>query len=158
MVDENTKKSRETSVSSASGATLSVVIHKLKIVDCADDDEDMNISLGIRVRNASSEIPLFYKEYKDVYVEEETKIGNDSKCVFFPGERVETQANVNEVVIRVAMETLDGDGFNWNGHHDHVKKVAGLSLGENRFTEGKQHSHNPVCQGVYELNYSIILT
>ncbi|MEK6288747.1 MAG: hypothetical protein AABO57_23770 [Acidobacteriota bacterium] len=160
MAEENTEQLKETGqpFSLTTTATLSIIINKLKIVDCADDDEDMNIRLAIYVTGTGGEARVFAKSYDDVYVEEEGKIGNDSRCTFFAGERVTNLADVTRVKIGVFLETLDGDGFDWKGHHDHIKEVANLSLGDNTFVEGKQHSHNTECEGVYELNYSIVIS
>lgn len=137
-------------------AVVDIQIDKLKIVDCADDDEDMNIRLAIYVKNSKGQWDRkLSKSYNDVYVEEHGKIGNDSKCTFFIGERVSQTADVDEVKIDVFLHTLDGDGFNWGGHHAHTKEISALRKGLNNFHENKGNSNNPNTQGVYELDYSI---
>jgi hypothetical protein len=98
---------------------------------------------------------VFSKELIDVYVEEEGKIGNESRCVFFAGERVDRLAGVDEVRIDVDLNTRDGDGFAWGGHHNHAKSTAGLVPSTNNFNEGKAQSSNPGSEGTYEIAYTI---
>jgi hypothetical protein len=134
---------------------ISVTINRLKISDCADDDEDMDLRLAIYVRRGGQEERVFSKELIDVYVEEEGKIGNDSRCVFFAGERADGLAAVDEVRIDADLSTRDGDGFAWGGHHNHVKNTSGLASGNNSFIEGKAQSSNAGSQGAYDLSYTI---
>jgi hypothetical protein len=133
---------------------LAITINRLKIIDCADDDEDMNIRLRVFIEHAGKEERLYSRAYEDVYVEEEGKIGNDSKCIFFPGDRINPH-QADRVWIDVDLETLDGDGLGWNGHHIHTKNAHALSQGDNHFRERKEHSSNPASEGVYELDYTI---
>ena len=138
-------------------STIDIIVNRLKIVDCADDDEDMDLRLSMYVKRGGKESRVFNKELIDVYVEEEGKIGNESRCVFFGGERVNNLADVDEVRINVDLNTRDSDGFNWGGHHNHTKLTAGLQQGNNDFVEGKAQSSNPASEGVYELSYTIVV-
>ncbi|XXX72114.1 hypothetical protein WMF30_31160 [Sorangium sp. So ce134] len=135
---------------------MSIIIDRLKIIDCADDDEDMNVSISIYAHGSGGERRVFSKTYSDAYVEEEGKIGNDSKCTFFAGERVDRLADVDRVQVAAVLSTLDGDGFDWGGDHVHTKDISGLRAGSNSFVETKEHSSNPNTQGVYELRYTIV--
>ena len=135
---------------------VSIVVNRLKIVDCADDDEDMKMNLSIYVVRNGREERVFSRTIDDVYVEEQGKIGNESKCVFFTGERVERVAGVDEVQICAQLNTLDGDGFNWGGDHVHRKAISSLAVGERPFIETKAVSSSPNTQGEYELSYTII--
>jgi hypothetical protein len=132
-----------------------VTIQRLKIVNCADDDEDMYIGLSIWAFINSAWHKVFAKSYPDVYVEEEGKVGNDSRCVFFGGEQVQNIANAAAIAVSPTLQTLDGDGLRWGGTHHHAKLTSALSQGANAFTEGKQHSDQPGTQGDYELRYTI---
>ena len=136
-------------------ANLTITINRLKIVDCDDDDEDMDLRLSVYATSNGVESKVFHKEAIDVYVEEEGKIGNESRCVFFGGERIANLENISDVRIDVDLNTRDGDGFNWGGHHFHKQKTSTLHPGNNDFREGKNSSSNPNSEGVYELFYTI---
>lgn len=136
-------------------ANVVIKINKLKIVDCADDDEDMDLRLSIYITSKGVESRVFSKELIDVYVEEEGKIGNDSRCVFFAGEKISNLADVSDVKINVDLKSRDGDGFKWGGQHLHKQSTSTLKDGDNEFLERKNNSSNPDSQGVYELYYTL---
>ena len=137
--------------------TIDVIINKLKIVDCADDDEDMRVELAILVRYFSGgESLVGWLGIPDVHVEEQGKIGNESKCVFFSGVLIQDIQEVSDVIIHVGLYTNDGDGYNWGGSaHIHTKSITGLKRGNNPFSENKRHSSLPNTQGEYLINYTI---
>lgn len=135
---------------------IEVKIDKLKIIDCADDDEDMEIGLRIDIQKDKNKRTIFSKTIKEVYVEEEGKIGNDSRSTFFIGE-IAGPEPADVVIITVFLKSLDKDGFQWGGDHIHTKKATALKSGNNRFTERKEHSSNPKTEGVYELSYTILI-
>jgi hypothetical protein len=136
-------------------ANLAIKINKLKIVDCADDDEDMDLCLSINIISKGVDSQVFIKELKNVYVEEESKIGNDSRCVYFGGERISNLADVSDVNICVDLKSKDGDGFKWGGQHFHHQSASTLKHGDNNFVERKNNSSNPDTKGVYELDYTL---
>jgi hypothetical protein len=134
--------------------TVDVIIDELKIVDCADDDEDMRIQLRAEVLQNGEWRPVYDRVIEEdgeqtTYVEEEGKIGNSSRCTFFAGDSIESVPSVDEIRIDVNLLTNDGDGFDWGGSHFHLRP------GRNRFVELKDVSSNPGTQGEYQLTYTV---
>ncbi len=140
---------------------VKVEIKKLTILDCADDDEDVKMSISVSGLNGSAEIPYKNDSRPDEYVYPFSREGG-FRSIFF----VALQTDVFEaekVKITVHIETLDGDGAHWGGDHVHIKEVAKLPLGTNEFREDRNKSLSPFPAspypykkfGNYELLYSI---
>jgi hypothetical protein len=118
-------------------------INRLNINDCADDDEDMRIGLRCAAIKADGSVQQVIEIFQDVHVEEEGKIGNDSRCVFFGGIQSEQIADVAEIQMLVNLQTRDSDGYDWGGYfvvgkhfkfhapasYLHKKDVANLAPG-----------------------------
>ena len=127
-------------------------------MDCADDDEDMELDLKVQLVRPNGAIDLVHHtRVWDTYVEEEGKIGNESKCIFFVATWLKFQAYVSEVLITFQALSKDGDGYDWGGRpYTHRKIVANLVDGENAFVERKAQSDKPTAgQGEYEIHYKI---
>ncbi len=140
---------------------VKVEIKKLTILDCADDDEDVKMSISVSGLNGSAEIPYKNDSRPDEYVYPFSREGG-FRSIFF----VALQTDVFEaekVKITVHIETLDGDGAHWGGDHVHIQEVAKLPLGTNEFREDRNKSLSPFPAsphpyekfGNYELLYSI---
>lgn len=141
----------------AKKATL--IINNLKILDCDDDDEDMfmRIIVFAEYKNGNADI-LFDRILADVHVEEEHKIGNDSRCTFFGGLTGESALDLKRIHIDLFLKTNEtSDGLNWGGLHRHTLEVENRNGGLHKGVLRKQDSNIPNSQGVYELSYSLIV-
>ncbi len=95
---------------------ISLIVNGLKITDCADDDEDMDIGLTIHAQDAKgTKSQIFRKKVEDYYVQEEGKVNHADYCTFFGGTSVANVADVDFLLFTVELATRDGDGYAWGG-------------------------------------------